>query len=999
MSDEISLIITNTTTFVQGRLKSEVYQGLKRALGYMPEDAFHRIQRIQLDPDIENKPWLKEYDGHITTVCYNSAKCKCAVKKQGTHFPTGLASKAIAYFKSQYMSCKVYDKRVKVEKNLSLTMDTGEFEDREYQTNAINKSCNVERGIIQAATGSGKTFIGAGIIAQLSVSPFIFYVTSKDLLRQAQDELQRFISYNKSSLEVGIIGDGRCDIRDVNIMTIQTAVRACGMKYRKFDSESKAIKEKGVSEQNKAEIKELITSAKGMIFDECQHVRSDSCQVISNMSLSARYRYGMSATPFRDAGDDILIESCFGKTICNITASDLIRQNYLVKPDIYFVPMSNMRGKGFGTYATAYKEAIVDNPVRNDIIVQVAEQMKDNGRVILVLCTQIAHGKRLEKLIPGSVFIHGKHSTKVRKAHLDKVRAGDASITIASSLPFYELITIKQNDFIKHIPIGEFCESSKYEKLVLDGSISTLCSVDGKGVDWKKVTKLHKHKKQNKILRVITDRREDVFVTENHSLVDYEKRQVKPLVGGLASVPVGKIEKGKIIENINLLYLLQSVSDNSLDVEILDINQALIRKLKSEYKFLCDPMSVSKSTRIRCRKSLKKIKNQDKYKIALEELFKYFKYSKFKRKANLNDVYNLKEIYNYFEARIYVRRSRKKFSLPIRLSMTESFGIICGIMCAEGHIKHQTSPSAKSRYDFVFSALKGNVTDGKHDVDKRNIRNIFKDNFRKVFGDVVFVENEKQIRFNCKLIYLLFKSIRLSLEDGDKTIPDIMYNVKRSVQEAFLWGFYLGDGSKKLDYRKGHKESNVYTSVIMHNSNRRMISSMCLLLKIMELRYYLLFNKAFGNAKRRYSINIVDPFYKLKQTRFVDKLKFNCFKRNQKNVDYIETFDNEEFVYDISVDVAENFIAGVGGILCHNTIFDEGVDVKPLDTLILAGSGKSKTRALQRVGRVLRNSPGKEEATVIDFMDNCKYMMAHSQTRKKIYQTEPEFTIDELKIK
>ena len=46
MSNEISLIITNTVTFVQGRLKSEVYQGLKRALGYMPEDALYRILYI-----------------------------------------------------------------------------------------------------------------------------------------------------------------------------------------------------------------------------------------------------------------------------------------------------------------------------------------------------------------------------------------------------------------------------------------------------------------------------------------------------------------------------------------------------------------------------------------------------------------------------------------------------------------------------------------------------------------------------------------------------------------------------------------------------------------------------------------------------------------------------------------------------------------------------------------------------------------------------------------
>ena len=66
--------------------------------------------------------------------------------------------------------------------------------------------------------------------------------------------------------------------------------------------------------------------------------------------------------------------------------------------------------------------------------------------------------------------------------------------------------------------------------------------------------------------------------------------------------------------------------------------------------------------------------------------------------------------------------------------------------------------------------------------------------------------------------------------------------------------------------------------------------------------------------------------------------------------------------------------------------------------MILAGSGKSSTRALQRVGRTLRPYKDKTEATVIDFEDHCKYMLGHSRKRKKIYQTEPEFNIDVLNL-
>ena len=78
-----------------------------------------------------------------------------------------------------------------------------------------------------------------------------------------------------------------------------------------------------------------------------------------------------------------------------------------------------------------------------------------------------------------------------------------------------------------------------------------------------------------------------------------------------------------------------------------------------------------------------------------------------------------------------------------------------------------------------------------------------------------------------------------------------------------------------------------------------------------------------------------------------------------------------------------------------STIFDEGVDIPILDTLILAGGGKSKVRAMQRIGRVIRKYPKKKKAFVIDFLDNATYLKNHSAARKRMYETERLFDVKE----
>lgn len=425
MSKVLTLTITNNSTFIHDDIEKELRDELKRELGYMPENAAFIVANAKFDNP--------EYDGHKSVMCLGKRWCKCAIKKDGIHFPTGLAHTAKAFFEKNGYVVKIKDSRIKV-------FSTNKYKDnialRPYQRTAVDKAKQKQRGIIKMATGSGKTASSAALIVELGAYPFIFYVPSLDLLRQTKEEFEKFIvNKDGSPAKIGMIGGGECDIQDINVMTQQTAMRALGKGFTKADEDDKK-EEDGENVKSKYEdIKNLIMNAKGMIADEVQFWSADSCQIISDSSVNCFYKYGASGTPYRDQGDDILIESCFGKVIVDINASKLINLGFLVKPDIYMVPVKNKYGTlKSHSYQEVYKEAIVENSLRNGYISRITKNMVDQNRMVLILVRQINHGKILEELIPGSKFISGTSSKKKRKEHIDAMKSHNAPVTIASTI-------------------------------------------------------------------------------------------------------------------------------------------------------------------------------------------------------------------------------------------------------------------------------------------------------------------------------------------------------------------------------------------------------------------------------------------------------------------------------------------------------------------------------------------------------------------------------------
>jgi superfamily II DNA or RNA helicase len=314
---------------------------------------------------------------------------------------TGLVPYVERILTEQGFEYEVIDSRVKPESNADFALvkeldigggKTVPLKSRPYQDKIIG-DCQ-ERECLQAATGAGKTFMMAGIIAKFNVKPVLVFADKLSLVTQIKDEFEKFLG-----VEVGIIGGGQKEIRDITICSVQSMINE----------------------------DELLKNAQMIMFDECHHLPSNTMNEVARKAEDAYYRIGVSATPWRDGGDDLLIEAILSKRKPenSINASKLIDLEFLVPCTIYFVPMKQVvTGK---TYHTVYKKAIVENDERNKAIVKIAHQMHTmRNMTTLILIQQVKHGEILQEMlfkkIPEKSFTVTVKNPKNGKEQLVRVR-------------------------------------------------------------------------------------------------------------------------------------------------------------------------------------------------------------------------------------------------------------------------------------------------------------------------------------------------------------------------------------------------------------------------------------------------------------------------------------------------------------------------------------------------------------------------------------------------
>lgn len=353
-------------------------------------------------------------------------------------FPTGLLTRvidALEIYRYSYQLNYMYKQPELHKFNWKLE----NVELRDYQVESIDCAFKNKNGIIQVPTGGGKTTLASGIIEKFGLST-LFLCHTKDLLYQNYKVLHRLLP----SAKIGLIGDGHVDIGDINIATIQTLApkiedneltngdRQYELDLKYGDDEPLVVNLKPTDISSEV-VRDLIQRSEVLIFDECHHVPATTFYKIAMFS-NAKIRFGLSATPKRDDGFDMKIESGIGNVIYRISLSKLIEEGYLARPNIKFIAVPQRAFGKKATFREVYQKYILDNNTRNEIIRSIAIEQIKNNKPTLILTKEVHHLNLLHDLIPESITIYGDLDGDERTKILNDFKYGRIKCLIGTTI-------------------------------------------------------------------------------------------------------------------------------------------------------------------------------------------------------------------------------------------------------------------------------------------------------------------------------------------------------------------------------------------------------------------------------------------------------------------------------------------------------------------------------------------------------------------------------------
>lgn len=291
---------------------------------------------------------------------------------------------------------------------------------RDYQQQAVDVAVDKKRCVLQVATGGGKTVIASAIIAALK-SNTIFIVHTKDLMYQTIDSFNEFL---EGSVEIGQLGDGVVKIKPITVCTVQTLSKIFNIKFEKMANDDSNFKEKSIS--NISKVRKLLDSFEVIVWDEVHRVACDMAFNVSEKLTNPVYRIGLSASAWRDDNADVMIEASLGKVSYKLSASELIDMGYLTQPIIRVLHMEHADTHENSQYNTIYKECIVNNDDRNNVIVDTFIDMVGSNIPTMILVQHIAHGKKLKQMIEDRwdkvTFLSGSDFSDVRNRTIQQMR-------------------------------------------------------------------------------------------------------------------------------------------------------------------------------------------------------------------------------------------------------------------------------------------------------------------------------------------------------------------------------------------------------------------------------------------------------------------------------------------------------------------------------------------------------------------------------------------------
>ena len=301
---------------------------------------------------------------------------------------------------------------------------TGEL--REQQKQAVESVRHYECGVISAPTGSGKTVLGAYLIAQRKVSTLIL-IENSDLLPQWVSTLERFLSIDEEPPAYQT-KTGRNKKRDSVIGTLCSGQ----------DKTTGIIDIAMIgSAYHKGEFFPNIDSYGMILMDECQHAASNQAREVLERAR-AKYVYGLSATPMRSDKKDEIIFQLLGPIRHRYHAKEQADSQGFVQL-VYprFTRVVHLSDDKLPYYQA--QDLIADSETRNKQIINDAIDAIREGRTPIILTRLKRHAKLLFESLQNAAdhvfLLYGDQTPKQNhetRQHMDLVKEHESVILIAT---------------------------------------------------------------------------------------------------------------------------------------------------------------------------------------------------------------------------------------------------------------------------------------------------------------------------------------------------------------------------------------------------------------------------------------------------------------------------------------------------------------------------------------------------------------------------------------
>ena len=184
----------------------------------------------------------------------------------------------------------------------------------EYQDRAVEEALAKRNGILVAPCGSGKTQMGLALARRIS-KPTLWITHTRDLMVQAEERAKSIFDLPKEAY--GEITEGKVNVgTHLTFSTVQTLARV-NLDNLKFGC---------------------------VIVDECHHAvqsyKSTSMFAKVMNQLSCRYKFGLTATPYRGDGLEKGMFALIGD-ICSVVDEEEVKEKTVPVYEVWYnVPIS-----------------------------------------------------------------------------------------------------------------------------------------------------------------------------------------------------------------------------------------------------------------------------------------------------------------------------------------------------------------------------------------------------------------------------------------------------------------------------------------------------------------------------------------------------------------------------------------------------------------------------------------------------------------------------------